>query len=301
MRKKIFVMGLSICLLAAACSGKNTAKDNVPNQSVGEEGGTQESGSGEEADSPGSGEDVSETKGEEGSPAIQELSKAPEVTFQDYSQSINGRDSDILVLSVTENCPIVTVEENREAERKINMVFEQQHDTNQEEIARKAEEAENVYKDLTEEEKSSWSGYGYGMSYKAVFVSTRILSIEAEMYEWQGGVHPNTWTTSYCFNAATGDLLYMAEVFTDEVKARKIVEQHILDTITEEPYKDALLDDYEDYVADVMTENTFYLNEKGLVVICNPYMVTAYAAGKIEIEIPYTELKDVMNEKYILK
>lgn len=296
MRKKIFVMGLSICLLAAACSGKNTAKDNVSNENIEEDSGRAET------DSQEPGKDASETKGGEGGQsAIQELSKVPEVTFEDYSQSINGKDSNVLMLSVTENCPIVTIEENKEAEQKINMVFEQQHDTNQEEIARKTEEAENAYKELSDEEKSSWSGYGYGMSYKAVFVSTRILSIEAEMYEWQGGEHPSTWTTSYCFNTATGDLLYMAEVFTDEAKVRKIVEQYILDTITEEPYKDALLDDYEDYVADVMTENTFYLNENGLVVICNPYMVTAYAAGTIKVEIPYAELKDVMNENYILK
>ena len=78
------------------------------------------------------------------------------------------------------------------------------------------------------------------------------------------------------------------------------MEQHILDTITKAPYKDALLDDYEAYVADVMTENTFYFNKKGLVIICNPYMVTAYAAGTIEVEVPYEELKNVMNEKYIL-
>ena len=62
----------------------------------------------------------------------------------------------------------------------------------------------------------------------------------------------------------------------------------------------ALLDDYEAYVADVMTENTFYFNKKGLVIIFNPYMVTAYAAGTIEVEVPYEELKNVMNEKYIL-
>ena len=45
----------------------------------------------------------------------------------------------------------------------------------------------------------------------------------------------------------------------------------------------------------------FYLNEKGLVVICNPYLVTAYAGGKIEIEVPYQELEEVMNELYVLK
>ena len=80
---------------------------------------------------------------------------------------------------------------------------------------------------------------------------------------------------------------------------RLIVSEHIKDTITKEPYKDALLDDYESYVDDVMTENTFYLNDKGLVVICNPFMVTGGAAGTIEVEIPYKKIKDRMNPKYV--
>ena len=93
--------------------------------------------------------------------------------------------------------------------------------------------------------------------------------------------------------------MYLADIFTDKAKAGKIVEKHILDTITKEPYKDALMEDYESYVSDILTEDVFYLNEKGLV-ICNPNMVTIGAAGVIEIEIPYKELKDVMNERYVL-
>ena len=135
-------------------------------------------------------------------------------------------------------------------------------------------------------------------SYKVVYASTRILSIEAENYKWQGSAHPNTWTTSYCFDATTGALLYLYDIFTDKAEAEKIVEKQILDTITKEPYKDALMDDYESYVPDVLTENVFYLNDKGLVIICNPDMVTSYAAGTIEVEVPYKDLKSVMNPNY---
>lgn len=260
----------------------------------------EESGKKEEGDKKEE-PDSSKAEKKDNSPSVgKDLSKAPEVTFVDYSQDIKDEESGVLMLSVMENCPVVSIEENQDVAQRMNLVFEQQHVTNQDEITRKAQEAKDYYKGLSKEEAAAWSGYGYGMNYKVMYASTRILSLEAEGYDWQGSTHPNTWTSSYCFDVTTGELLYLADVLTDEEKAREIVSQHILDTVTKEPYKDALLEDYESYVPDILTENTFYLNEKGLVVICNPYMVTAYVAGKIEVEIPYEELKDVMNEKYII-
>lgn len=306
MRKKIFMLGLSICLFASACNSKDAPKENVSGQNTEEDGNTKDNSEEPEAEK-------GKTEGKEDLPdkqteadkekegnhtAGKELSKAPEVTFVDYSQNIE--EDGVLMLSVTENCPVITVEENEDIAQRMNLVFEQQHVTNQEEIQRKAEDAKAFYKGLSKEETSSWGGYNYGMSYKMMFASKRILSIESESYDWQGTAQPNKWTASYCFDVTTGDLLSLADVFTDEEAARMIVSDHILDTITKEPYKDALLDDYESYVDDVMTENTFYLNEKGLVVICNPYMVTGDAAGTIEVEVPYKELKDMMNADYVL-
>lgn len=299
MRKKLFVLGLGLCLFASACNGKNAEKENVPGQEgvesteTGEADSVREEEAADEKSSNKKTEDGGETSGKE-------LSKAPEVTFTDYSQTIQDDDGSALLLSVTENCPVITIEENEEAARKMNLVFEQQHETNREDIQKKADEARDIYRGLTGEELSTWTGYEYGMTYKVVSASTRILSIVAQSYDWQGGTHPNTWSSAYCFDAASGNLLYLADIFTDEVKAREIVEQHILDTLTQDAYKDKLLEDYKDYIADILTENTFYLNEKGLVVICNPYMVTAYAAGTIEVEVPYAELQDVMNGSYVL-
>lgn len=302
MKKKLLLLVLAFCLMAASCNGKDKPAKDAPEENMQEP--AEDSKQGEPSktekdDKQEKGEDVkAEAEGKSQTP---EPSKEPEVTFTDYSQEIRDEENEGLLLSVTENCPVITIEGKEDISQKMNMVFEQQHITNQDEIARKVQEAKDYRKSLPKEEAESWAGYGYGMNYKVMYASPKILSIESENYDWQGSTHPNTWTSSYCFDVSTGDLLYLADVFTDVVKARKIVEQHILDTITKDPYKDALLDDYEAYVADVMTENTFYFNKKGLVVICNPFMVTAYVAGTIEVEVPYEELKDVMNEKYIMK
>lgn len=310
MKKKLLILGLGVCLFAAACGKKDTPKDELPKQSAEEqaeednnseqeEETDQQTEKEEEQQKPE--EDASEPEVNEETNGVsgQELSKVPEVTFVDYSQNIKDEESNVLMLSVAENCPVITIEENENIAERMNLVFEQQHEANQEEINRRVDTAKEYYRELPGDEAASWTGHGYGMSYKLMYASTRLLSLEAECYEWEGTPHPNTWTSAYCFDVTSGDLLSLVDVFTDERGAREVVSQHIIATVTEDPYKDALLDDYESYVNDVMTENTFYLNDKGLVVICNPYMITAYAAGKIEVEIPYEELGGMINERFL--
>lgn len=296
MRKKILLLGLGICLLFTACAEKKSKeKADQPDTNQQKEETSQETEKSTETESGTKTE--AESSEEENAT---DLTQVPEVTFTDYSQEIADEESGVHLLSVAENSPVVSIPENEAAAEKINMTFEQLHIQNQTNIEEDTKLAKDAYKELSDSEKESWNGYGYGSTHKAVYVSTRILSIEQESYQWQGGAHPNTWTSSYCFDVTTGKLLALADIFTDKAAAQKIVEKHILDTITGDEYKDALMEDYESFVKDILTEDVFYLNEKGLVVICNPYMVTIYAAGTIEIEVPYEELKDVMNEKYIL-
>ncbi len=309
MRKKIIILSLGICLLAAACSGTGNKKDSTGQNTEDSSGGTEEEKKNSEQDvEPEQNEDSGKddkTQSEKKEPPVaepgKELSKVPEVTFIDYSQNIQDDDSGALLLAVTENCPVISIPENETAAEKMNLVFEQQHTANQTYIQEDTEAARAAYKQLSKDEVSNWSGYGFGIGYKVMYVSTRILSIEAENYKWQGNAQPNIWTTSYCFDATTGTLLYLSDIFKDKAGAEEIVEQHIVDTITKDPYKDALMEDYESYLSDVLTENVFYLNDKGLVVICNPDMVTSSAAGTIEVEVPYKELEAVMNPDYMFK
>ncbi len=313
MRKKIVILALGLCLLAAACAGKGQKKDETDKnieEAAGEKEEQKKDNKTKKQEETQKEEEVSKDKKkdkkdqasseEEMEEQGKELTKVPEVTFTDYSQDIQDPDTGALLLAVTENCPVISIPENEAVAERMNMVFQELHENNQAIIQEDIVDAKDAYQALSEEALASWSGYGYGLSYKVMYASTRILSIEAESYEWQGSASPNTWSSSYCFDVTNGTLLYLADIFTDKAKAGKIVEKHILDTITKEPYKDALMEDYQNYVSDILTEDVFYLNEKGLVVICNPNMVTIGAAGVIEIEIPYKELKNVMNERYVL-
>lgn len=313
MRKKIVMLALGFCLLAAACAGKEQKReesDKITEEAAEKNEEQKKDNKTKKQEETQKDKDASKDKKkdkkdqasseEEMEEQGKELTKIPEVTFTDYSQDIQDPDTGALLLAVTENCPVISIPENEAVAERMNMVFQELHENNQAIIQEDIVDAKDAYQALSEEELASWSGYGYGLSYKVVYASTRILSIEAESYEWQGSASPNTWSSSYCFDVTNGTLLYLADIFTDKAEAGKIVEKHILDTITKEPYKDALMEDYESYVSDILTEDVFYLNEKGLVVICNPNMVTIGAAGVIEIEIPYKELKDVMNERYVL-
>lgn len=313
MRKKIVMLALGFCLLAAACAGKEQKKDEsdkITEEAAGKNEEQKKDNKTKKQEETQKDKDASKDKKKDKKDQAsseqemeeqgKELTKVPEVTFTDYSQDIQDPDTGALLLAVTENCPVISIPENEAVAEMMNMVFQELHENNQAIIQEDIVDAKDAYQALSEEELASWSGYGYGLSYKVMYASTRILSIEAESYEWQGSASPNTWSSSYCFDVTNGTLLYLADIFTDKAEAGKIVEKHILDTITKEPYKDALMEDYESYVSDILTEDVFYLNEKGLVVICNPNMVTIGAAGVIEIEIPYKELKDVMNERYVL-
>ncbi len=313
MRKKIVMLALGFCLLAAACAGKEQKKDEsdkITEEAAGKNEEQKKDNKTKKQEETQKDKDASKDKKKDKKDQAsseqemeeqgKELTKVPEVTFTDYSQDIQDPDTGALLLAVTENCPVISIPENEAVAERVNMVFQELHENNQAIIQEDIVDAKDAYQALSEEELASWSGYGYGLSYKVMYASTRILSIEAESYEWQGSASPNTWSSSYCFDVTNGTLLYLADIFTDKAEAGKIVEKHILDTITKEPYKDALMEDYESYVSDILTEDVFYLNEKGLVVICNPNMVTIGAAGVIEIEIPYKELKDVMNERYVL-
>ncbi len=296
MKKKLLLLGLGICLLFTACSGKNAAeKGQQPNTK--QEQGTEAGEGSDETDK----EDGGEGGGQEETPQEPsiKLTKPPEVTFDDYSQEFKDEETGTVLLSVIENCPIVSIPENEAAAEKINMAFEQKHIENQAYIEEDAQEARSAYEGLSEEEEKDWGCYGYGSTYKMVYASNKVLSIEGQNYEWQGASHPNTWTNAYCFDAATGKLLTLSDIFIDKEKGMELAEEHIMKVITQDPYKDALLDDYESYVPDILTEEVFYLGEKGLMIICNPYMVTVYAAGVIEVEVPYEELDGVLNEAYM--
>lgn len=288
MKKRVIAFGMTICILftITACG----TKDNTNNHP----GTEQQEHTDQQNDTMQQGLEEGQDREEQSEQQEQAAGETPIVTFTDFSQKITDEETGDILLDVQENCPVISLPGNETAQENMNKVFEQQHTMNQTVIKEDKNSAEKAYEELTEEDMEYWNGYGFGCTYETIYASPEILSIKAVSYEWQGTPHPNTWTSAYCFDVSTGKLLTLADVFENQAEAKKIVEQHILDTVTADPYKDGLLEDYESYISDILTNDVFYFNEQGLVVICNPYLITAYAAGTIEIEVPYEDLTEVL-------
>ena len=196
MRKKIVMLALGFCLLAAACAGKEQKKDEsdkITEEAVGKNEEQKKDNKTKKQEETQKDKDASKDKKKDKKDQAsseqemeeqgKELTKVPEVTFTDYSQDIQDPDTGALLLAVTENCPVISIPENEAVAERMNMVFQELHENNQAIIQEDIVDAKDAYQALSEEELASWSGYGYGLSYKVMYASTRILSIEAESYE----------------------------------------------------------------------------------------------------------------------
>lgn len=268
MKQKRMALFLVICLLCTACTGaeKQKEKTEIPDNQ------------------------------EEENVSVGEI---PEITYTEYSQKLTEEDTGTLLLSVEENTPVVAIKGNEEAEELINRVFQQQHVKNETRINSDLGTAEDDFSSLEEEELEQWSGYCYSYIYKNMYTSSKVLSMKASLQEELGTEQPYQDVVAYTFYVPEGKLLTLSDIFQDVGAARAIVEQCIQDRVTDKEYEKYLLEDYESYISDILTEDDFYLNEEGLVVICNENLLTEYAAGVIEITVPYEALKGVINEQYL--
>lgn len=270
MKRKMIALFIGVCLLCTACTGADKQKtEALQNQ--------QEEQQKEQA----------------------VTNEVPEIIYSDYSQGLTEEENGTLLLSVEENCPIITLKGNEEAQNRMNRVFEQQHARNEGKIDSDFNTADSDYSGLYEEELGQWSAYKYTYLYEDMYASSKILSIKASQKEELGIEQFYQDVVAYTFYVPEGKLLTLSDIFIDYSGARAIVEQYIRDVVTGEAYAAYLLEDYESYISDILTEDVFYLNEQGLVIICNADMLTTQEAGVIEISVPYEALKDVMNEQYL--
>ena len=271
MKQKRMALFLAICLLCTACTGEKQQRT--------------------EAETPENQQEEQQIQAEEGA--------VPDISYMDYSRELTDEETRTPVLRVEENCPAVTVKENEEAQNLINRVFEQQHAKNEIKIDSDFGTADSDFSSLEEEELAQWNSYRYCYMYETMYCSSKILSIKATQKEELGTEQPYQDVVAYTFYVPTGKLLTMSDIFADVSGAKIIAEQYIQEKVTSADYQKYLLEDYESYVSDILTEDDFYLNEEGLVVICNVSLLTEYEAGVIEITVPYEALRDVMNDVYL--
>ena len=129
-----------------------------------------------------------------------------------------------------------------------------------------------------------------------------IFSIDYMEYSFTGGAHPNTFVTFKNFSLSDGEEIKLDQIISTD-------KQNELTTIAEAEFRKLkeLTPDADLGQAGFWFENNkFYLNDNflmtdsSLVFYYNNYEITAYAFGPTELEIPYSMIKNLIDEKSII-
>ena len=142
------------------------------------------------------------------------------------------------------------------------------------------------------------------INYNIITNNNEILSIEKSSYSYYAGAaHPNTFNSYHHFNLKTNEEIF----FTDLLKKGIIETTEEMDTLYLLILKNLNIT-YPDFSNQWWIENPeeiinkesqFYILENELYIHFNPYDISAYALGHIEVTISINKLESYLNPEII--
>ena len=204
-------------------------------------------------------------------------------TITAYRENIFSDTKPDMILGSTD-LEWLIVHEHFPGAAKINAILDAEQEANM-------EYERNIAKDMEE-----WAEDGLNSSISSrvspiFFFNERFISYTQQEYEYSGGAHGMPYWVPHTFDLHTGEELGLDFfVANDETEFKDIVTEQFIKMYEVDP---ALYwDDAVEMVREsVGYESPYYLKEDGLVIYYGPYDLAPYAAGFVEIVVPYENLE----------
>jgi len=230
------------------------------------------------------------------------------ITYQKQSDGCDGvRDDNCAKIKI--EFPRITSFKNDIVKNKINntiaKLFSINEIINTEEIDFDAEMNRFIeeYESFIKEFPDSYQSWFIERTGEVRLNMGNIFSIDFMEYSFTGGAHPNTFVEFKNFNLSNGEEITLDEIISAD-------KQNELTTIAETEFRKLkeLTPEADLGQAGFWFENNkFYLNDNflitdsSLVFYYNNYEITAYAFGPTELEIPYSKIKNLINESSLIE
>jgi len=155
---------------------------------------------------------------------------------------------------------------------------------------------------LPKGETPVWYYYQLNISNKIMFQNDSLLSYAVEYSDYTGGAHGSYRIVYY--NIDLNDLVTISEEDLFTPGYYKPLTDIILHSLMEK-YKvtspDSLLAKGFFNVEDIVPNNNFWMDDKGLHYTYNQYEIAPYVMGTIDVTIPYEELKPILKPDNIIE
>ena len=204
-------------------------------------------------------------------------------TITAYRENIFSETVPDMILGSTD-LEWLVVHEHFPGAAKINAILDAEQEANM-------EYERTVAKDMEE-----WAEDGLNCSISSrvspiFYFNERFISYTQQEYDYSGGAHGMPYWIPHTFDLHTGEELGLSFfVANDEAEFKDIVTEQFIKMYDVDPewYWDGAIETVRETVN---LESPFYLSEDGLVIYYGPYDLAAYAAGFVEIVVPYENLE----------
>jgi len=141
--------------------------------------------------------------------------------------------------------------------------------------------------------------YAFNASYTE-YESTSTISYVFTIYQDTLGAHPNTFFQTFTFDRG-GNQLQLADLFKANSNYLQVLSPLAYSSVVAQLKLKGV--DPDDTILETVRMGTeaspealqfFYINEDKLHLLFPPYQVAAYAAGSFDVEIPLSQLKDIL-------
>lgn len=140
-----------------------------------------------------------------------------------------------------------------------------------------------------------WYWYYMNTNNKILFQNDSLLSYAVEYSDYEGGAH-GSYRITYT-NIDLNNLVALSEedIFVPgyyKPLTERILQNLMKDNNVEEP--DSLLMKGFFTIEDIVPNDNFWLDDKGITYSYNQYEIAPYSMGVINVSIPYSELTDIL-------
>ncbi|MBC7836378.1 DUF3298 domain-containing protein [Acetobacteraceae bacterium] len=148
-----------------------------------------------------------------------------------------------------------------------------------------------------EKDRLAGSGIKYSLTgnYYA-YSSPSGISYEFTFLSDTGGAHPNAFYKTLVFDTS-GNIVALGDLFTSQdylSRISQIAKSQVTRQLTEEGAGGTIIE--EGLAPTAENFQNFVIDSDTLRIFIPPYQVAAYAAGSFEVEIPLTDLRDLLKE-----
>ena len=126
----------------------------------------------------------------------------------------------------------------------------------------------------------------------------KIFSYCFDSYSYTGGAHGSGARTYYNFDAKTAQLITEKDLFADDYEAAII--ELLKQKIVEDDESINTLADLEqsDYWVDSIKPNgNFFISDKAIIYIFNPYEIAPYYVGQTEVSLSFASLMHLLKQE----